>query len=182
MKKINIPLTQKGIKDFKNKINNLISELPKVNDAILSELANLGQSEIEKNRASTIYTDGNDDYKIFKEKTENGYKVGARGSQVLYDEFGTGTEGLNAPHELKNNFNLKEYNSGKTIRSAGINMKPETGILPGELYWTYKGKDGNIVYTQGIPAGKEVFNAEQTVKRKKQQIIKKKVGEVLSKL
>ena len=182
MKKINIPLTKKGINDFKSKINNLISELPKVNEEILSELANLGQNEIEKNRASTIYTDGNDDYKIFKEKTENGYKVGARGSQVLYDEFGTGTEGLNAPHELKNNFNLKEYNSGKTIRSAGINMKPETGILPGELYWTYKGKDGNIVYTQGIPAGKEVFNAEQTVKRKKQQIIKKKVGEVLSEL
>ena len=93
-------------------------------------MASLGQNEIEKNRASTIYTDGNDDYKVFKEKTNDGYKVGARGSQVLYDEFGTGTEGLNAPHELKNNFNLDEYNSGKTIRKAGINMKAETGILP----------------------------------------------------
>lgn len=182
MKRINIPLTTKGIKDFKDKIDNLITQLPKVNEQILSELADLGQSEIEKNRASTIYTDGNDDYKVFKEKTENGYKVGARGSQVLYDEFGTGTEGLNAPHPMKNDFNLKEYNSGKTIRNASINMKPETGILPGELYWTYKSKDGSIVYTQGIPAGKEVFNAEQTVKSKKKQIVKKKVGEVLSKL
>lgn len=182
MKKINIPLTKKGIKNFKKKIDNLILELPKVNEEILSELANIGQNEIEKNRASTIYTDGNDDYRVFKEKTNNGYRVGARGSQVLYDEFGTGTEGLNAPHELKNNFNLKEYNSGKTIRSAGINMKPETGILPGELYWTYKGKNGEIVYTQGIPAGKEIFNAEQTVKREKAKIVKKKVGDVLSKL
>ena len=130
MKKINIPLTAKGIQSFKNKIDNLISQLPKVNEEILSELANLGQSEIEKNRATTIYTDGNDDYTVFKEKTNDGYKVGARGSQVLYDEFGTGTEGLNAPHELKNNFNLDEYNSGKTIRKAGINMKAETGILP----------------------------------------------------
>ena len=184
MKKINIPLTTKGIKDFKDKIDNLITQLPKVNEQILSELADLGQSEIEKNRASTIYTDGNDDYKVFKEKTENGYKVGARGSQVLYDEFGTGTEGLNEPHPMKNDFDLNPYNNrnGTTIRTASINMKPETGILPGELYWTYKGKDGNLVYTQGIPAGKEVFNAEQTVKRKKQEIVKKKVGEVLSKL
>lgn len=182
MKKINIPLTTKGIKDFKDKIDNLITQLPKVNEQILSELADLGQSEIEKNRASTIYTDGNDDYKVFKEKTENGYKVGARGSQVLYDEFGTGTEGINEPHPIKNEFNLKEYNSGKTIRTASIKMKPDTGILPGEKYWTYKGKDGELVYTQGIPAGKEVFNAEQIVKRKKQEIVKKKVGEVLSKL
>ena len=182
MKKINIPLTSKGIKEFQKKIDNLITQLPKVNEKILSELADIGQNEIEKNRASTIYTDGNDDYKVFKEKTENGYKVGARGSQVLYDEFGTGTEGLNEPHPMKNDFNLKEYNSGKTIRTASTKMKPETGILPGELYWTYKGKDGNLVYTQGIPAGKEVFNAEQTVKRKKQEIVKKKVGEVLSKL
>lgn len=130
MKKIKIPLTQKGMEIFKSKIDNLISQLPKLNEEILSELADLGQNEIEKNRASTIYTDGNDDYKVFKEKTNDGYKVGARGSQVLYDEFGTGTEGLNAPHELKNNFNLDEYNSGKTIRKAGINMKAETGILP----------------------------------------------------
>ena len=130
MKKIKIPLTQKGMEIFKSKIDNLISQLPKLNEEILSELADLGQNEIEKNKASTIYTDGNDDYKVFKEKTNDGYKVGARGSQVLYDEFGTGTEGLNAPHELKNNFNLDEYNSGKTIRKAGINMKAETGILP----------------------------------------------------
>ena len=130
MKKIKIPLTQKGMEIFKSKIDNLISQLPKLNEEILSELADLGQNEIEKNRAFTIYTDGNDDYKVFKEKTNDGYKVGARGSQVLYDEFGTGTEGLNAPHELKNNFNLDEYNSGKTIRKAGINMKAETGILP----------------------------------------------------
>ena len=130
MKKIKIPLTQKGMEIFKSKIDNLISRLPKLNEEILSELADLGQNEIEKNRASTIYTDGNDDYKVFKEKTNDGYKVGARGSQVLYDEFGTGTEGLNAPHELKNNFNLDENNSGKTIRKAGINMKAETGILP----------------------------------------------------
>ena len=162
MKNINIPLTKQGIQNFKNKIDNLISEIPKVNEEILSELASLGQNEIEKNN--------------------NGYKVGARGSQVLYDEFGTGTEGLNKPHELKNNFNLNEYNSGKTIRKASINIKPETGILPGELYWTYKNKNGETIYTQGIPAGKEVFNAEQTVKKEKAKIIKRKVGEVLSKL
>lgn len=130
MKKIKIPLTVKGIKEFKEKIDNLIVELPKTNNKILSELADLGQSEIEKNRAAIPYTDGNDDYKIFKEKIDNGYRIGATGSQVLYDEFGTGTEGLNAPHELKNDFNLNDYNSGKTIRTAGINMKPETGIMP----------------------------------------------------
>lgn len=186
MKQINIPLTSKGIKNFKSKIDNLIKEMPKVNEEILSELAALGQNEIEKNRASTIYTDGNDDYKIFKEKTKNGYSVGARGSQVLYDEFGTGTEGLNKPHDLKDKFNLNPYNNrkGTTIRE---NTNPnstatEKGIPINGLYWTYKDKGGNIVYTQGIPAGKEVFNAEKAVERKKKQIVSKKVGEILSKL
>lgn len=186
MKKINIPLTSKGIKEFKSKIDNLIKEMPKVNEEILSELATLGQSEIEKNRAAIPYTDGNDDYKVFKEKTKNGYSVGARGSQVLYDEFGTGTEGLNKPHDLKDKFNLNPYNNrkGTTIRE---NTNPnstatEKGIPINGLYWTYKDKGGNIVYTQGIPAGKEVFNAEKAVERKKKQIVSKKVGEILSKL
>lgn len=182
MKNIKVPFSINGLKDLKTKINQLPSNLKEASNNITNDLADLCDTEIKNNYASSPYTDGNDDVNQFKQKTDTGYKVGVRGTQVLYREFGTGTEGLNAPHPMKNDFNLKGYNTGRTIRKAGITMSSEKGILLGEKYWTYKDKSGNTVYTMGIPAGKEVFNASRSLRRKKDSIIKKRVGEVLSKL
>ena len=75
----------------------------------------------------------------------------------------------------------KIIKAGKTIRKAGVNTSPKTGVLLGELYWTYQ-KDGETIYTQGIPAGKQVFNASESLRREKNKIVKKKVSDKLSKL
>ena len=53
--------------------------------------------------------------------------------------------------------------------------------LNGGLYWTYN-KDGIKVYTQGIPAGKQVYNAAKRLQKEKEKISKKVVGDALSKL
>ena len=47
---------------------------------------------------------------------------------------------------------------------------------------TYKDKNGDIVYTQGIPAGKEVYNASTELEKDKKEVIKDKVGGIISKL
>lgn len=182
MKIIKIPLSINGLNQLKNKINQLQTNLKTANDKVIEDMVHIAETEIAKNYASSPYTDGNEDSSPFKTKDGNNYKVGMKGTQVLYREFGTGTEGLNNPHPIKNKFNLKGYNTGPTIRKATVYTSASTGILLGEKYWTYKDKSGQKVYTQGIPAGKEVFNASRTLRNKKDNIIKKRVSDALSKL
>lgn len=182
MKTIKVPLSVNSLNQLNEKINQLQQNLKNANENIIDDLVHTAENEIAKNYASSSYTDGNEDSSPFKTKSNNSYKVGMEGTQVLYREFGTGTEGLNNPHPIKNKFNLKGYNTGKTIRPATVYTSASTGLLLGELYWTYKDKSGQKVYTQGIPAGKEVFNASRTLRNKKDSIIKKRVSEALSKL
>lgn len=182
MKTIKVPLSVNGLNELKNKINQLQINLEEAKSQSVEDMANTCEKEIATNYASSPYNDGNEDSIPIKEKTENGYKVGMKGSQVLYREFGTGTQGLNNPHPMKNEFNLKGYNTGRTIRKATTSVSNKSGIQIGQLYWTYKDKSGQLVYTQGIPSGKEVFNASRTLRNKKDSIIKKRVSEALSKL
>lgn len=148
MKQIKVKLSVNGLEELKQKLLALQSGLNEASIKIAKELADVCEKEVASNYASSPYTDGNDESVPFKEETENGYKVGAKGSQVAYREFGTGTEGLNKPHPIKNKFNLKGYNTGKTIRPATLKTSANTGVLLGELYWTYKNKSGELVYTQ----------------------------------
>lgn len=183
MKKITVDLSTKSIKDLKQRLQTALESTKQVGNDIAQELANRCETNIQRNYASKEYRDGNDDWEVFQEKLEDGhYKTGVRGSQVLYNEFGTGTEGERNPHPIKNEFKLNDYNSGSTIRPASATISQQTGIKEGELYWTYKDKNGDIVYTQGIPAGKEVYNASTELEKDKKEVIKDKVGGIISKL
>lgn len=173
MKTIKVDLSDSGIKELIEKLTQLDENLKEASKKSIEDMANLCEKQIINNYSSSPYTDGNDDVSFIKRQQNNKTKVGVEGTQVLYREFGTGTEGLNSPHPIKNKYNLKGYNSGEKIR---VNSKN------GELYWIYNDKSGNPVYTQGIPAGKEVYNAAIILKGKKLSIIKKRVGEALSKL
>lgn len=173
MKTIKMNLSQSGIEETKNKLLELKNNLNVCAKDIEEDMADLASDLIKSNYSASPYTDGNDDVSFLKKKSDKRTIVGVTGSQVLYREFGTGTEGLNAPHPIKGNFNLKGYNSGSKIK---VNSKT------GELFWIYKNESGEKVYTQGIPAGKEVYNAAIILKGKKISIIKKRVSEALSKL
>ncbi len=183
MKKvIKVPLSKQGLSNLLNKFNELKNDLKKCDENIKEKLADYTKSEIEKNLSSTPYKDGNDDVKTFKEKRSGKVVVGMRGTQVLYDEFGTGTKGEQSSHPLKDKYSLRGYNTGRKIRTATEKVNEKTGISIGQKYWTYKNKQGDIIYTTGIPAGRQVFNANESLKKKKIEIVKKEVGEVLSKL
>lgn len=182
MKKIlKVKLSPSSINQLKQKMQTLQKDLEKIDEEIVEELAEFTLEKIKQNYDSTPFKDGNEDVSFFKRGSEKQKTVGVMGSQVLYNEFGTGTEGQKSPHPEKSRFNLKGYNTGKTIRKAGVNTSPKTGVLLGELYWTYQ-KDGETIYTQGIPAGKQVFNASESLRREKNKIVKKKVSDKLSKL
>lgn len=182
-KKINIKLSSQEIQKTIKKLENLQQELNEADIKIVQELSNLGLREIEQNYASAAYKDGNDDINFFITGTEKKKKVGVSGSQVLYNEFGTGTEGANSPHPQKGDFGLNAYNSGRTIRSNNNENSSASrlGIPTGGMYWTYM--DGNVKkYTQGIPAGKQVYMAAKSIQKEKNEIIKKVIGDALSKL
>lgn len=184
MKTIKVDLSEQGLRELLKKINKLNTELQKANTKIVDKLADYTLSEIQNNFSATDYQDGNEDVSFFKRGSENKVSVGTMGSQVLYDEFGTGTAGANDGHEMKGDFPLKPYNSGRTIRTNKSDESSATanGIPIGGLYWTYKDKNGQKRYTQGIPAGKQVFNASISLENEKTKIIKQEVSEVLSKL
>ena len=172
IKTIKVSLSDKELDDLIGKLTVLKYGLKEADDKIVKDMANLVKQEVSNNLSSTPYKDGNEDAEAYSNIDGNRAEAGMRGSQVVYDEFGTGTKGENAPHPEKGKFGLKGYNTGPKIQVSDM----------GDLYWLYKGKNGELVKTQGIPAGKQVFNASIMLKGKKLQIINKRVGEVISKL
>lgn len=167
-----------------NVLRNLTTNLEGVSKKIIDDLAELALDEMQKNYSKSEYEPG-EEINFYKTDSDTGKTVAMSGAQAVYSEFGTGTHGGLHPHPKKNEFNLKPYNSGETIRTATAKVHEITSkdsnnptIPEGTLYWTYKGKDGEIHYTQGIPAQKEVYNAGKTVLKKMPSIIKKRMEEI----
>lgn len=185
MKKvIKVKLSLQELSDLKNRVINFKDNLNQLDSNIVNKLADFSLNEIQNNFSATDYKDGNDDVAFFKKGTKKSKTVGMSGTQVLYDEFGTGEEGAKSGHEMKGDFPLNPYNSGRTIRRNKNSESNATanGIPVGGLYWTYKDKNGQKRYTQGIPAGKQVLNAAIALRKQKNKIIKKEVSDALSKL
>ena len=93
MKTIKVKLSNQGMKELLEKVNTLKKDLEKANEKIVDRLADYALSEIQTNFSMTGYQDGNEDVSFFKRGSKNKKTVGTMGSQVLYDEFGTGTAG-----------------------------------------------------------------------------------------
>ena len=144
---------------------------------IINDLADYALEEMRKNYTQAEYQAG-ETMDFLKVGDLNEKTVSMIGPQAWYSEFGTGTRGEMQPHPLKGSFALNPYNSGPTIRPASEKVTMKTGIPVGTLYWTYKANDGEIYYTQGIPAQKEVYNAGLAVQKKMPEIIKQKIGEM----
>ena len=182
-KKIKIKLSSDDIKENIKKLQEFQKSLTNAGEEIVDKLCELGIEEIQTNYSQTPFKDGNEDVGFFIVGSSSKKKVGVSGSQVLYNEFGTGTAGERNPHPQKNDYSLNAYNSGKTIRrnQKENSNATQNGIPEGELYWTYI-KDGQKYYTQGIPAGQQVYKTAKVLQKKKIEISKKVVGDALSKL
>lgn len=142
---------------------------------IIEELANFTLDEIKNNYTKAEYGQAGETMDFVKTENGNEVIVSMVGPQAWYSEFGTGTYGELQPHPLKGRFGLNPYNSGETIRPASEKVSMKTDIPVGGLYWTYKADNGQIYYSQGIPAQKEVYNAGQAVKDKIPEIVEKHI-------
>lgn len=151
------------LEDF---LNNVTAKMQKASTNIIEELANLTLDEIKDNYAKAEYGQAGEYMDFTKTGTDKEKTVAMEGPQAWYSEFGTGTYGEMQPHPLKGRFGLQPYNSGPTIRPANEKVSMLTNIPLGGLYWTYKADNGEIYYSQGIPAQKEVYDAGQTIKDK----------------
>ena len=185
MKIVKMDLSSQSIKDLVKKLEDFKKDIKQADKKIVKELSDLGLKEIQANYATTPYKDGNEDVGFFTAGNDDKRTIGVVGTQVLYNEFGTGTAGEMNPHEDKGKFSLNPYNNrvGTTIRENKIQDSEASkhGIPVGGLYWTYM-NNGEKQYTQGIPAGKQVYLAAKTIEKEKTRIIKKVVGDALSKL
>lgn len=182
MARIKVKLNSSSINETIAKLNNLKQELVKLEDTLPEELATQTSSKIEQFYAQKGF-EGTSTPSIGVAKYGDGYKAFARGPEVIYEEFGTGDAGANNGHPWKGDYGLNPYNSGITIRSTdklSPEKKAEHGIQNG-LYWTFK-RDGEKIYTQGIPSGKFMYNADLWLKDNYKKIVIKKVDDILSKL
>lgn len=106
---------------------------------------------------------------------KSGY-IALRGEGAVYEEFGTGDEGQNDPHPMKNNFNLNPYNSGPTIRMDEFDRH----------YWIYTPMANKPYFdengiTHGIPSGKAMYNTSKHIRSIKDDIIKKEFNGTIKK-
>ena len=166
-----------------NSLNTLSSNINKLKTEIPKEIAEEGLKHLNSLYASKSKDNDTDDIHTSIDKTETGYSIISQGKDVLYEEFGTGDEGARHPHKDKSKYGLKDYNSGPTIRPVNSNnpaLKAH-GIISGK-YWTYE-KDGEIKYTQGIPAGMQMFDTSNYLRSGViKTIMKEKASDVLSKV
>lgn len=186
MKIIKVPLSKGNLKELTKKLEAFKKDIEKTEKDIVNDLVNLAKDEIQQRYSSSPYESIVNDEKIdVAEATnkKNTKKAFVKGTSVLYREFGTGTQGAMNAHPWKDsvNIDLNPYNSGKTIRVAKDNINPESGIQPGELYWTFK-RDGKKYYTTGIPSGKEVYYASRKTRLSIKKIAKERIGGAISKL
>lgn len=177
---VKVPFTENGINDIIKRLEKLNKNMSDLGMDLAREIAYDGLSELNKQYANTPYQPNSDTINTSVERSVKSYSIVASGKSVIYDEFGTGDIGASNSHPEKSEYPLNDYNSGKTIRNANEHSAKH-GITSGK-YWTYE-KDGQIYYTQGIPAGKQMYNTRnyiinEGIKKAKDKV----VGDLLSKL
>lgn len=150
---------KKALIRAKHKLQMLPNGLTAASNVINGRIANELTSEIESNYnnfVSSLSHDHQDrsDTQIYQYRTDKGYRVIASGSQVLYDEFGTGDRGLMSPHPDKGSYGLNAYNSGEHIKLD----------LNGSHYWVYYStKDGKFTSSHGVPAGMFMYKSFENI-------------------
>lgn len=178
-------LNEYGVNDLMKRIRFLESDIEDAGIEIVNELINMGTTTAGQFDAMAPHSSNkeNTSYTVKARVYENSVTgcVGLQGPGIIYDEFGTGNEGAANPHPLKENFGLNPYNSGPVV-SKNVNIY-------GHHYWFYK--PGVISepnyhfppngYTEGIPAGKQVYNTSRMLQKEKNKVAKSILNRYLPK-
>ena len=164
------------IKDTVEDLKFLKSNIKTASEDIIEKLVSAGYEEASITNASAPQS-GIEPSVVIQRITENRNKgyVALVGRNAVYDVFGTGEEGARRPHPKKDKASrpLNPYNSGPHIfynQFAGVyqwRYRP----MAGKPYFTETG------LTQGIPAGKQIYNADMRVRKIKNDVIKETLNE-----
>ena len=135
---------------------------------IVSTLVDKG--EVRANELNALAPQsGTEKSRIITNIDDNGYKgtISLVGRNAVYDEFGTGEEGLKNSHPMKSKFPLSPYNSGPKIHySSNYGYYWFYNPMAGEEYFTDKG------LTKGIPAGKQIYETSKYVESISKKVAK----------
>lgn len=172
-------MSKAGIKDAIRDVKNLKKFVEGANQDIVRELVDIGQ-EVGQIYNSAAANSGPTKSTVIGKVTENSNKgyVALVGKNAVYDEFGTGEVGAQYPHPRKDSVNrpLNPYSSGPIV-SQNINKY-------GRHYWFYKPMAGtdwvrSTGYTEGIPAGKQMYNTAKIIREIKKSVIEKHLNNVI---
>lgn len=174
-----VKLSKQGIKDAIQKLEFLKDNIKVANTDIIQNLVNIGVAEASTINAMAIQS-GAEKSQVIGRVVENGTKgyVVLTGPNAVYDEFGTGEEGLASPHPMHDTSSrpLNPYNSGPYV-STHIDYT-------GKHYWIYQPNAGIGNYDQsgktyGIPAGKQIYNAAKEIKARKDDVTKTELNNAI---
>lgn len=148
--------TLKAIRQAKHKFKIVSKDnsISFANKNIGAKVANMLLNDIETNYNEFVsgLTHDHQDRSgthFYKEFENTGYRIVATGKQIIYDEFGTGDEGMLRPHPEKERYNLNPYGSGEHIKTD----------KKGFHYWTYMDNSGNFATTRGVRSGRFIYDA-----------------------
>ena len=174
------------IKGIINALKDLYRDIDDESNKMLEEIVSKGETYLNKQYASRIKDPNIDDISTSWNKKGNEYELRASGKDVIYEEFGTGDEGASHPHPNKSEYNLNDYNSGSYIRDVSSVEKgtytyedlQEIGITSGK-FWQYE-KNGTVYYTQGVPAGQEMWDTRNYLIKEVIPEVAKKRGKIIN--
>lgn len=159
----NVVIDESNIQDVINAFKSIYNDIDKYVEKTDEKIIQESKKYLDKQYSSRFKDPNITDISTEYEKMDNGYKLIAKGKDVIYEEFGTGDRGEDDPHPDKSKYNLNDYNSGYFIMSVEdignqdlLDFLKEEGITSGK-YWSYR-KNGERHFTQGVPSGKEMWN------------------------
>lgn len=168
-KLIRCTLSQKGIEDTIASLKDLDNKLLQANDKACRRIAQECATMMweKQNKFITRNKDASGYSSVSRVLSlDNKYIAELEGSQVIYNEFGTGDPGAAHPHPRKNIYHLNPYLSGRYIKTR----------KDGSHYWLYNWRE-----YEGVPSGRFVYNTVNNIKSKTgPKILKEEVAKVLS--
>ena len=168
-----LQLSTYGVTDLIKKLQFLESDIEDASMTIVNRLVDDGTKLANQlnDLAPKSGEVDNDIIPVHSKVSTNGKATGSiimQGENAVYDEFGTGDQGADNPHPLKNKFGLNPYNSGPTIFYNQFAGRHQWYYRPmaGKPYFTKYGA------TEGIPSGKQMYTTAQTLKKEKNKLAK----------
>lgn len=152
--KLKISLNENSIDNAILQLKTYIDEIESKRDEIMRRLAEIGAEE-----ARRVFTQAGADITVTTEKTENGYKIVAAGSQVAFVEFGAGDAAGMGFDYLPDGIDI--YPGSWSGSELGKHQYSNTGK------WTYQGEE----YTEIQPA-RAMFSAAELMREKIGEIAK----------